>query len=286
MSSSARRPLPASSNASSSPFTGTLLMRDSGVAQRGADGSRPRGAVTVTVMAGRDQNSYDRSVASVRTSSAASIREERRQTDSAQDSAYRYQELADFITRLVDGGTLLPGSRVPSLRQISRDRGISLSTALQAYRLLEDRGVIEARPQSGFYVAREARARLDAPSISKPTPTPRAVAQSAVALRLFEYASDPSLVPLGCAVPSTELLAAGGLGRHLARAARVHGIDHNRYTVPKGDLALRRELARRAARWGGAASPDDLVLTYGCTEALTLALQAVAQPGDTIAIES
>ena len=222
----------------------------------------------------------------MRTSSAASIREERRQTDSAQDSAYRYQELADFITRLVDGGTLLPGSRVPSLRQISRDRGISLSTALQAYRLLEDRGVIEARPQSGFYVAREARARLDAPSISKPTPTPRAVAQSAVALRLFEYASDPSLVPLGCAVPSTELLAAGGLGRHLARAARVHGIDHNRYTVPKGDLALRRELARRAARWGGAASPDDLVLTYGCTEALTLALQAVAQPGDTIAIES
>jgi DNA-binding transcriptional MocR family regulator len=204
----------------------------------------------------------------------------------AQDRPYRYQELAAFITRLVDGGTLLPGSRVPSLRQISRERGTSLATALQAYRLLEDRGLLEARPQSGFYVARRARASLEAPAISKPPPTARAVSVSAVVLRLFEYASDPSLVPLGCAVPSANLLGAGRLDRLLARMARNRGIERNVYTLPRGDQALRRELARRAARWGGALSPEDIVLTYGCTEALTLALQAVARPGDTIAIES
>ena len=222
-------------------------------------------------MAQCDRNSYDETVPAAA---------------KALDSPYRYQELADFITRLVDGGTLLPGSRVPSLRQISRERGTSLATALQAYRLLEDRGVLEARPQSGFYVARRARGRLEAPAISKPASTPRTVLLSAVALRLFEYASDPSLVPLGCAIPSAELLAAGRLDRFLARAARERGVKHNTYTALRGERALRGELARRAARWGGTLSPDDLVVTCGCTEALTLALQAVAQPGDTIAIES
>lgn len=204
----------------------------------------------------------------------------------AQDSPYRYQELANFIARLVEGGTLPPGSRVPSLRQISRERGTSLATALRAYRLLEDRGVLEVRPQSGFYVARGQRARLEAPAISKPPPTPRTVSISAVVRSLFEYASDPSFVPLGCAVPSPDLLATGRLDRLLAKAARNRGADRNRYTALRGEHALRAELARRAARWGEALSPEDLVLTCGCTEALTLALQAVARPGDTIAIES
>src|SRR6267154_1755894 len=66
---------------------------------------------------------------------------------------YRYEELASFITGLVDNGALSMGARVPSLRQISKQRRISLSSALHAYRLLEDRGVLEARPQSGYYVA-------------------------------------------------------------------------------------------------------------------------------------
>ncbi len=204
----------------------------------------------------------------------------------AQESSYRYQELARFVIRLIDSGTLLPGSRVPSLRQISGERGVSLATALQAYRLLEDRGVIEARPQSGYYVIRGTRAPLKMPGFSKPPSTPRTVSLSGVVLRLFEHASDPSFVPLGCALPSPDLLAASRLDRCLTRVVRKDGIQRNKYTVPKGDAALRRELARRAARWGATVGIEDLVLTCGCTEALTLALQAVARPGDTIAVES
>jgi DNA-binding transcriptional MocR family regulator len=202
-----------------------------------------------------------------------------------ENPAYRYEELAAFITGLVHSGTLRAGARVPSLRQISKQRQISLSSALQAYRLLEDRGVLEARPQSGYYVAR-GRASLKEPAISKPPGRAISVAVSGTVLKLLEYAADPGLVPLGCAIPSTELLASGGLDRFLARAARVKGVEHNVYTVPKGDPRLRQEIARRALRWGQALSPEDIAITCGCTEALTLALKAVAQPGDTIGIES
>jgi len=202
------------------------------------------------------------------------------------DSHYHYQKLAEFISSLVDCGTLLPGSRAPSLREISRERGLSVSTAMQAYRLLEDRGVLEVRPQSGFYVARRPRALFKPPKISHPSREPRAVSISGTVLQLLEHAADPRLAPLGCAVPSPELLASGRLDRFLARAARTRGTEYNSYAVPQGDPTLRRVIARRAVHHGHALSPEELVLTCGCTEALSLALQAVTHPGDTVAIES
>ena len=66
----------------------------------------------------------------------------------------------------------------------------------------------------------------------------------------------------------------------------LHGARYNVYGAPRGDLRLRREISRRAMRIGHALSPDDVVITNGCTEAATLALTSVAKPGDTIAVES
>src|SRR5262245_59800781 len=199
---------------------------------------------------------------------------------------FRYEETARFITDLVDNGTLIPGARVPSLREITRRRGVSLSTALQAYRALEDRGVLQARPQSGFYVANGAQVRLETPSISRPPARAATVVVGGVVSKLLEYAANPDLVPLGCAIPDAKLLAAGRLDRFLARVASQKGVDYDTYTVPKGDPRLRREIARPALRWGQGLSPEDIAITFGCTEALVLALKAVSRPGDTIAVES
>ena len=108
---------------------------------------------------------------------------------------------------------------------------------------------------------------------------------SGVIVELLQHAGNPKLVPLGCAIPSTELLGASRLDRVLARTAREKGGEYNTYTGPHGDARLRGEIARRALRWGQALPPDEVVITIGCTEALVLALRAVARPGDTIAIE-
>jgi DNA-binding transcriptional MocR family regulator len=209
-------------------------------------------------------------------------------TGSAPDqSHHRYEELAGFITALVDQGTLPPGARVPSLREISLEQNVSIGTALHAYRLLEDRGVIEARPQSGFFVARQRAANeLRVPGMSKPSRKPERIAVSAIMHDLLRYAADPAFVPLGCAVPSPEILAAKKLDRSLARIARAEGVRRNVYTDCKGDARLRQEIARRALHWGQAISPEDIAITCGCTEALMLALKAVARPNDTIVVES
>ena len=201
-------------------------------------------------------------------------------------SRHRYEVLADVISQAVEGGALLPGTRAPSLRNLCKDHGASLSTALQAYQLLEDRGILQARPRSGFYVARRPATALRAPAVSSPSGTPTRISISTTAQRLLEFAADPRLVPLGCAIPSAELLAGGRLDRFLARAARLKGAQYNIYAHPKGDLQLRQEIARRALRWGQGVSPEDIIVTCGCTEALALSLRTVARPGDVIAIES
>ncbi|HEX7908914.1 MAG TPA: PLP-dependent aminotransferase family protein [Paraburkholderia sp.] len=199
---------------------------------------------------------------------------------------YRYEQLAELIVGMIDNGALASGARLPSVRAVSEQHRISISTALQAYRLLEDRGILVARPQSGFYVAGAHRGALALPSASRPRAKASTVSISGAVAGLLEHASNSALLPLGCAVPDAELLQSRRLDFALARAARQHGTRYNVYCPPQGEPGLRREIARRAMRIGHALSPDDLLVTNGCTEALTLALTAVAQRGDTIAVES
>jgi DNA-binding transcriptional MocR family regulator len=188
----------------------------------------------------------------------------------------------------VSNGTLEPGARVPSLRQISRQHQMSITTALQAYRLLEDRSVIEARPQSGYYVVGgDGAARTRTIGASGTAGAARnGDSPASDVSRLLECAADPLLVHLGCAVPSAKLLAMARLDRFLVRAAWLAGNRHNCYTVPRGDPRLRRAIAQRAVRCGQALAANDIVITNGCTEALTLALQVATRPGDAIAEKS
>ena len=199
---------------------------------------------------------------------------------------HRYEQLADLIVDLIDKGTLTPGTRLPSVRAMSKEHGLSISTVLQAYRWLEDRGVLVARPQSGFYVAATRGGMLELPSASRLRSNASTVSISGAVAALLEHASNSTLVPLGCAVPDAALLQSQRLDFALARAARQHGARYNVYGAPRGELRLRREISRRAMRIGHALSPDDIIITSGCTEAVTLALSAIAKPGDTIAVES
>ena len=202
------------------------------------------------------------------------------------DSQFRYEDVVGFVASLINRGALPVGARAPSLRQICKQRRVSLATAVRAYGVLEDRGLLEARPQSGYYVASNDASSLPTPGLTQPRAGATVVEVSTLWVQLLEHASDPKLAPLGCAVPSASLLKAGRLDRFLSRAARVKGVASNIYTVPRGDPKLRREIARRALRWGQELSPEDIVITSGCTEALILALRTVARPGDTVAIES
>ncbi|NNF57922.1 MAG: PLP-dependent aminotransferase family protein [Rhodothermaceae bacterium] len=200
--------------------------------------------------------------------------------------AFLYERLAASLTALIEAGTLRPGERLPSVRRFSAQQRVSVSTVLQAYRLLEDRRLVEARPQSGFYVRAECRTRPAEPSISTPSLAAQPVGVGAFVAEVSAVMADPSIVPLGAAVPSPDLLPTDALNRTLASVVRRTGWASNTYLPPQGDADLRHEVARRALDTGATLAPDDLVITNGCMEALALCLRAVAREGDTVIVES
>jgi DNA-binding transcriptional regulator YhcF (GntR family) len=63
-----------------------------------------------------------------------------------------YLQVADRLHQLMIEGTLQPGDRLPSVRKLHQQLSVSISTILEAYRVLEDRGWVQARSQSGYYV--------------------------------------------------------------------------------------------------------------------------------------
>ncbi|HJN77374.1 MAG TPA: PLP-dependent aminotransferase family protein [Myxococcota bacterium] len=191
-----------------------------------------------------------------------------------------YEDIADRLQDLVDAGTLLPGQKTPSVRGLRQDWGVSVSTVLQAYRLLEDRGTIEVRPQSGHYV--KASARPPEPRTSEPGP---GLDSHDLMVRITMRAGQEGLVGLGCGLPDPGQLPLKQLDRLMGRVARERRESHD-YVMAPGHLRLRRALAKRLIATGCTLSPDDLVITAGCQEALDLCFRTICSPGDRVAVES
>lgn len=204
----------------------------------------------------------------------------------AAPKTHLYEQVAERMSRLIDKGTLKAGEKVPSVRTLSTQLGVSVSTVLQSYLLLEDKGMIEARPQSGFYVRLRARELPPEPKMSAPSSAASIVDIADLSLEVHDAIMDPTIVPFGAATPSDELLPTKKLYRVLGSVARRHEALSNRYDSPQGNLELRRQIAKRSIDWGGSLVPEDVVTTVGCSEALNLCLRAVTKPGDTVAVES
>src|SRR5512143_3301637 len=134
----------------------------------------------------------------------------------------RYQALADRIADLIRQGTYLPGHRLPSVRLTSQQQGLSISTVLQAYSVLEGQGLIEARPQSGYYVRAQLAQRLPEPDISAPGLDPSRVSLHDLVMMLLADTINPDLVQLGAAVPNPAFLPIKKLNRILADYIRAN----------------------------------------------------------------
>jgi DNA-binding transcriptional MocR family regulator len=163
--------------------------------------------------------------------------------------------------------------------------GLSISTVSQAYMELEAKGVVESRPRSGFFV-RESFRRLPVPGRARVDLAARAVNRNQLILTVLETVGNKNLLPYGVICPSDELLPTRELARTMARVCRERPADALRYETIEGSLELRRQLALRAPDAGYEVSPDGVLVTSGCLEALYIALRVLTRPGDTVLVQS
>lgn len=196
-----------------------------------------------------------------------------------------YVQLADLVAGQIADGTFQPGDRIPSVRRLHEQHGVSLSTAVEACRLLESRGLVASRPRSGFYVERAARpSRAQPPTSTLSLQEQRVDASLSVKLNLG--IGNPQQPTLGAAVQGPELMAIPALNRLLSQALRLQPTACHSYDAPPGSPVLRRAIAQRGTDAGYLVSPDEVVITSGAKEAVYLSIRAVTRPGDTVAIES
>ncbi len=201
-----------------------------------------------------------------------------------------YQQLASHYRNAIHAGSLMPGDRMPSLRGLMRQHDVSLSTAMQLSRHLESEGWLEARPRSGYFVRRPLRSTLAAVTEPRMNHTPDPAQYVGIHARVSDFVSRGRLhmvkTNLAVARCSPKLYPGEALKQAAMRVLRKKPDILVSATSPRGNAELRTVLAKRSLALGLTLSPDQVQITNGCIEALNLALRAVAQPGDTIAVES
>lgn len=197
----------------------------------------------------------------------------------------RYQDLAGDLARSIQDGLLRPGERLPSLRAVCRERGTSLMTALAAFQRLEQLGLVEARPRSGYWILPRPAPAPGALAIPRPRLAARSPRRADLIAQVLGALADPALVPLGVGCPSAEYLPQGTLRRITARLLNDDPGLWTTYSMPPGWAGLRRQIARRLQARGLDVGPDEVLITTGAMEALNLALSLVVEPGDLVAAE-
>lgn len=196
---------------------------------------------------------------------------------------FRYLAVARQLRTMLESGTLKPGDKIPSLRKMSGMMGVSVATVSQAYLELEKQGMLESRERSGFYV-RDSYRTPPPPDKVVPVAAPATVQRGELIRKVLDTVGRVEILPLGVAEPTPGILPVKALGRAMNSVIQRYGDLVTTYLPIVGDKGLREELARRMQNYGAAVRPDDLLITTGAMEALSVAMRAVTRPGDTVAI--
>ena len=199
-----------------------------------------------------------------------------------------YMQVADGLEKMITDDVLKIGDKLPSVRVISDEYGISMGTAFQAYYHLEGKGLIESRPKSGYYVRfnhkrfRELPKMIQHEQLSHDVSVKEMIASIYTDIVLY----NKKVINLAMAVPDASLLPVAKLNKSVMHVLRNDKDSCVQYEHVQGNLELRKQIAKLSFNWGGKIKPEDVIVTGGCLEAITMCLRAVTQPGDTVAVES
>ena len=151
-----------------------------------------------------------------------------------------YEKLAAEIEEAVRRGVFAVGERVPSVRQASAQHGVSIKTVLHAYALLESQGVLETRPQSGYFVRELPSVHAVSPVASQPPPVASTVDVSRLVLSTLRSIRSQDATPLGSPYPDPSLFPWRQINQLANAIARRHSSWNLMDDLPPGNPELIR----------------------------------------------
>lgn len=207
----------------------------------------------------------------------------------------KYRLLAGYYAKAIENGALAEGEKLPSLRELMALHHVSISTVVEACRVLEMQGYVEARPRAGYFVCRRRFAKAAAPNAHGaeiPTPAQRidpadyVGVHELISVTLARGRQRRPEVDLAGAIGAPALYPGALLRDTMLRVVRPKPSLYDCGPESDGVRKLREAIARASLTRGLHVDADTLLITHGCSEALSLALRAVTRPGDIVAIES
>ncbi|HEY1609313.1 MAG TPA: PLP-dependent aminotransferase family protein [Paraburkholderia sp.] len=207
----------------------------------------------------------------------------------------KYRSLAEYYARAIESESLAEGRKLPSLRELMALHHVSISTAVQAYRLLEAQGYVEARPRAGYFVCRRRPAKTAEPDVhARAVRTPERQIDPAdyvgvhelISITLARGQQSQPQIDLAGALCAPALYPGAVLRDIMLRIVRPKASLYGSGPETNGVRGLREAIAHVSLMRGLHVDANTLLVTHGCSEALSLALRAVTEPGDIVAIES
>lgn len=202
------------------------------------------------------------------------------------DKVFLYSKIANGIAFQIRNGTLKAGDRLPSVRTLCNEHGVSMNTAKRIFFELESQSLIESKPQSGYFVSKLLHQKLSLPEISSPSLIANDKEPDELITKVYSNMGRDDLTMFSIGVPSGNLLPLAKLKKEILLATRELKEGGTEYEPLQGNVKLRRMIAVRSLSWGGNLNENDLITTSGGMNALSFCLMALGNPGDTIAVES
>lgn len=195
-----------------------------------------------------------------------------------------YLQIANQIEHQIKHEVLKIGDKLHSLRIVAHEKGVSLTTAQQAYFELESRGLIESRPQSGYYVSYAHKYFKRIPDTSQPI-VAKVEDDTEDIIFTVSHNISKSRIELSTGVPAIELLPVAKMNKAIVNATRNlegSGLNYDK----SGNQHLKKQIALRSLMWGGKLKEEDIITTSGSIDAISFCMLTLTQRGDTIIVES
>ncbi|MBF9019017.1 MULTISPECIES: PLP-dependent aminotransferase family protein, partial [unclassified Oceanispirochaeta] len=205
---------------------------------------------------------------------------------SKEKTTFRYEEISAHLSSAIEEGTIPFGSRLPSLRIMSQRYNCAVSVVMQAYELLERQGLVNAIEKSGYFASNPRTSPLPEPQKEKYYLKSEEATPLSILGRIVEAGNDETIVPLGAGKPHESNLPIKSLKQNFIRILKEESHWISDYCDEGGHRELRKEIAAIMLKRGVSVSSREILITNGCTEALSLGIQSCSSPGDVIVTES
>jgi GntR family transcriptional regulator / MocR family aminotransferase len=212
-----------------------------------------------------------------------------------------YQQIQVHLARLIQDGTLAVHSRLPATRQLAEELGVNRITVSNAYAELEAAGLVYGQSGRGTYVsvinAEINPGRKPGDDSEKSETGRRVLWQDALEARihpsadpqwnqLLKLAHRPGVIYFAGGIADIETFPIEDFRSAMQTVFKRDGQAAMTYGTAQGYLPLREAITLFLHEQGITAAPEQLLITNGSQQALSLVAMALLQPGDTVIVES